>query len=248
VGRATLADASRQPVDSMLEAKLRPPPARSEWVVRARLLEELDRATQRPVTLIAAPAGYGKTTVVAQWLASDSGPATVAWISLDSPDNDPVPLWTPIATALDRAGCVIARDIAGFIAAGSHDLLNVVLPRIADAIAALPSDITVLIDDFDIVRAPECNKQIDFFIKHLPVNAHLVLITRADPTVRLGRLRAAGQLSEIRADELAFNTQEASALLACTHCHLSLWHSPRLGKARQSAGNSCKLWQRSSTG
>jgi LuxR family maltose regulon positive regulatory protein len=221
VGRATLADASRQPVDSMLEAKLRPPPARSEWVVRARLLEELNRATQRPVTLIAAPAGYGKTTVVAQWLASDSGPATVAWISLDSPDNDPVPLWTQIATALDRAGCAIARDIAGFIAGGSHDMQNVVLPRIADAIAALPSDITVLIDDFDIVRAPECNKQIDFFIKHLPVNAHLVLITRADPTVRLGRLRAAGQLSEIRADELAFNTQEASALLVSDGVQLS---------------------------
>ena len=212
---------SRQPTDSILEAKLRPPQTRSAWVMRSRLLEELEHATQRAVTLIAAPAGYGKTTVVAQWLASDLRPKIVAWISLDTADNDPVRLWTNIATALARAGCDIARDIVGFVAAGGNDVLTVVLPRIVDALAALPSDITVLIDDFDIVRATECNEQIDFFVKHLPPNAHVVLITRSDPTLRLGRLRAAGQLSEIRADDLAFNTREASALLVSDGVQLS---------------------------
>jgi LuxR family transcriptional regulator, maltose regulon positive regulatory protein len=214
-------DLSRQPADSILEAKLRPPQTRSAWVMRSRLLEELEHATQRAVTLIAAPAGYGKTTVVAQWLASDLRPKIVAWISLDTADNDPVRLWTNIATALARAGCDIARDIVGFVAAGSSDMLTVVLPRIVDALAALPSEITVLIDDFDIVRATECNEQIDFFVKHLPPNAHVVLITRSDPTLRLGRLRAAGQLSEIRADDLAFNTREASALLVSDGVQLS---------------------------
>jgi LuxR family maltose regulon positive regulatory protein len=214
-------DLSRQPVDSILEAKLRPPQTRSAWVMRSRLLEELEHATQRAVTLIAAPAGYGKTTVVAQWLASDLRPTIVAWISLDTADNDSVRLWTNIATALARAGCDIARDIVGFVAAGGNDVLTVVLPRIVSALAALPSDITVLIDDFDIVRATECNEQIDFFVKHLPPNAHVVLITRSDPTLRLGRLRAAGQLSEIRADDLAFNTREASALLVSDGVQLS---------------------------
>ena len=204
---------ARKPVDSLLESKLHPPPARTEWVVRTRLLEELQRATQRPVTLIAAPAGYGKTTVATQWLASDSRPAAVAWISLDTSDNDPVRLWTHIATALDRAGCVIARDVSGFVAAGRHDMLTAVLPKIVDGITALSSDIALLFDDFEIVRSTECNAQIDFFIRYLPVNAHLVLITRADPILRLGRMRAAGQLSEIRADDLAFNVQEASSLL-----------------------------------
>jgi LuxR family transcriptional regulator, maltose regulon positive regulatory protein len=75
-----------QPVDSILEGKLRPPPARSEWIVRARLIEELQHSATRPVTLIAAPAGYGKTTVVSQWLTSASRPATAAWISLDPSD------------------------------------------------------------------------------------------------------------------------------------------------------------------
>ena len=210
-----------QPVDWILEAKLRPPPARSEWVVRTRLIEELQHATERPVTLIAAPAGYGKTTVVSQWLASASRPEAVAWISLDASDNDPVRLWTHIATALDRAGCTIARDIAGFVAAGGHDMLASVLPRIVDAIAARSTDIAVVVDDFEVVRSAECNDQIDFFIKHLPDQAHLVLITRADPNLRLGRMRAAGQLSEIRADELAFNTHEASSLLVADGIRLS---------------------------
>jgi len=197
----------------MLEAKLRPPPARSEWVARTRLLEGLTRAVRRPVTLIAAPAGYGKTTVVAQWLASNHRPEAVAWISLDAVDDDPVLLWTHIATSLERAGCNIARDIAAFVAAGGGDMPTVVVPRILDAIGSLTHDIIVLIDDFDVVRRPECIAQVDFFISHLPVNAHLVLIARADPTLRLGRLRAAGRLTEIRADDLAFNASEASSLL-----------------------------------
>jgi LuxR family transcriptional regulator, maltose regulon positive regulatory protein len=204
---------SGQLVASIFEAKLRPPPSRSEWVNRVRLLEELKRATQRAVTLIAAPAGYGKTTVVAQWLASESAPANVAWISLDTSDNDPRRLWTQIATALERASCIVARDVVGFVASGGNDVLAVVLPRIVDAIAAFDEDITILLDDFDMVRSAECNEQIDFFVKHLPANAHLVLISRADPALRLGRLRAAGQLSEIRADSLAFNIVEASTLL-----------------------------------
>src|SRR4029453_16780142 len=163
---------SVQLVDSMLEAKLRPPLARSEWVARNRLLHELQSANRRPVTLIAAPAGYGKTTIVTQWLASVLRPESVAWISLDMSDNDPVRLWTDIATALDRVGCVIARDIAGFIASGGHDMVTAVLPRIVDAIAGLGGDITVMVDDFDVVRSAECNEQIDFFVKHLPANSH----------------------------------------------------------------------------
>ena len=210
-----------QPIDSILEAKLRPPPARSEWMVRPRLLEQLTRAGRRAVTLIAAPAGYGKTTVVTQWLDSKPATSKLAWISLDSPENDPARLWTHIATALDRAGCSIARDIAGFIAAGRHELMTAVLPRILDAIAVLPAEVTVLIDDFHIVRSAECNDQMEFFVKHLPSNAHLVLITRTDPILRLGRMRAAGQLAEIRADDLAFTEDEVYSILASDGVQLS---------------------------
>ena len=203
----------REPIDPTLEAKLRPPPLRSEWVARARLLETLQRAAQRPVTLIAAPAGYGKTTLVTQWLASGSRPATVAWVSLDAADNDPVRLWNHIATALDRAGCSIPRDVTGFIAGPARDLTTSVLPMIIDAIAARFAHITLVIDDFQLVSV-DCGPTFDFLIEHLPVKAHLVLISRSDPALRLGRLRAAGKLSEIRADDLAFNVEEASSLLS----------------------------------
>ena len=215
------ASLSGRSVDFMLEAKLRPPPVRSEWVTRRRIIEELDRATQRPVTLVAAPAGYGKTTAVTQWLASASPSPAIAWVSLDTSDNDPTVLWTHIATALDWAGCVIARDIPAFVAAGSHDMLTAVLPKIIDGIAGLGEPIMILVDDFDIVRSAQCNAQVEFLIQHIPGQAHLVLITRSDPTLRLGRLRAAGQLSEIRADNLAFDLQEASEVLASDDVQLS---------------------------
>lgn len=212
---------ARRPVDFMLEAKLRPPPPRREWVRRDRLIEELDKASQRPVTLIAAPAGYGKSTAVAQWLSSTSRPTKIAWVSLDTSDNDPVRLWTHIATALDRVGCVIARDIAGFVASGSHDVLTAVLPKIIAGMAELDAGVTLFIDDFHIVRSAACAAQIDFLIQHLPELVRLVLLTRADPTLRLGRLRAAGQLSEIRADDLAFDATEAASLLAFDGVQLS---------------------------
>jgi ATP/maltotriose-dependent transcriptional regulator MalT len=108
---------------------------------------------------------------------------------------------------------MIARDIAGFVAAGGYDILTAVLPRILDAIAASSENVTIVIDDFHIVRSVECAEQIDFFVKHLPEQARLLLMTRIDPALRLGRLRASGQLSEIRAEDLAFNLQEASSLL-----------------------------------
>ena len=137
----------------------------------------------------------------------------MAWISLDVADNDPARLWSHIATALDRAGCIIPRDVAGFIAAGASDLTTSVLPMIIDAIAARFAHITLVIDDFQLVSA-DCSPTFDFLIEHLPVKAHLVLISRSDPALRLGRLRAAGKLSEIRADDLAFNVEEASSLLS----------------------------------
>ena len=97
-------------VDSFLEAKLGHPPVRDNWVSRARLLDQLDLGTKRPIALIAAPAGYGKTTLVAQWLARPRQRTLAAWVSLDAGDNDPGRLWTHVAAALERVGCVVSAD------------------------------------------------------------------------------------------------------------------------------------------
>ena len=109
--------AASMSVDSFLESKLHRPPTRGEWVERTRLWDLLDRAAARPISLVAAPAGFGKTTLVAQWLKSRRPAATsAAWVSLDAGDNDPGRLWSNVAAALERAGCVLGHDVATFIA------------------------------------------------------------------------------------------------------------------------------------
>lgn len=209
------AGVSAFPVDSFLETKLHWPPAREDWVERVRLLDRLDSAMDRPVALVAAPAGFGKTTLVAQWLASSrSRRVSAAWVSLDEGDNDPGRLWTHVATALERAGCWLGHDAAAFMAANGGEVITGVLPRLLNAMAAMAEDIVILLDDFHFVREPACRDQVEFLVEHLPPQAHLVITTRADPGLRLGRLRGAGQLVEIRAADLAFTVDEASSLLA----------------------------------
>lgn len=200
-------------VDSFLESKLTRPPSRTSWIDRARLVDKLDTLSAHPVVLVAAPAGFGKTTLIAQWLASDTS-QQVAWVSIDAGDNDPVRLWTHIATALERIHCDLGQDVSALVAVNSDDITAHVLPTLLKAMALLGQDIVLLVDDFHLVHEPACHDQMAFLADHLPPRAHLVIATRSNPGLRLGRLRASGLLGEIRAADLAFNTEEASALLA----------------------------------
>ena len=139
------------------------------------------------VLLIAAPAGYGKSTLVTQWVDTPEA-GTVAWVRLDPGDNDPTRLWAHVAAALARVGCPVDVGVGGNSAA----FLTVVLPRIVEALTAYPGPLTVVLDDLQAVRSRECCDQLDELIARLPDHVHLVLISRADPPLRLGRLRAAG--------------------------------------------------------
>src|SRR5687768_14905784 len=109
-----LRSSSRHSLDALLEAKLHSTPVREDWVVRRRLVDQLDRAGERPVVLVAAPAGFGKTTLLAQWTSRAS--RATAWVTLDSGDDDPVRLWTYVTVALERAGCQLGPDPATFVA------------------------------------------------------------------------------------------------------------------------------------
>jgi LuxR family transcriptional regulator, maltose regulon positive regulatory protein len=208
-------------VDPILDAKMHRPPTRPDWIERARLMKELDHAVLRPVVLVAAPAGFGKTTMVTQWLASNRGPSMTAWISLDARDNDPFQLWTHVAVALELAGCRPKDDVATSMAAHGGEVIAGVLPQLLGAMGAMEDDLIILLDDFHVLQDPACHRQVEFLVEHLPPQAHLVIITRADPGLRLGRLRATGQLAEIRAAELAFTADEASSMLAVEHVQLS---------------------------
>jgi LuxR family maltose regulon positive regulatory protein len=213
--------ATNPSVDPILDGKLHRPPTRADWVERDRLLELLSRSVERPVVLVAAPAGFGKTTLATQWLASHQAPGVAAWVSLDSRDNDPVRLWTHVAMALERAGCPISRNVAAFVAAHAGEVTAQVLPRLVEAMAEMEEDLVILLDDFHFLRDVACHTQMEFLVEHLPRQAHLVILTRADPGLRVAWLRATGRLSEIRAAELAFTVEETSSLLAVEQVRLS---------------------------
>ena len=208
-------------VDSFLEAKLTPPPSRDNWVQRDRLVDAMDRATPHPVTLVAAPAGYGKTTMIAQWLSGQDRPPT-AWVSLDAADDDPDRLWTHVAAALERAGCSLPATESGrVLAANQAEAPRSALSAIVSALAAMPDDIVLVLDDFHFIQQPACHQQVEFLIANLPAQAHLVIVTRSDPGLRLGRLRASRDLAELRAADLSFTAREATELLERSDVELS---------------------------
>ena len=161
--------------------------------------------------LVAAPAGFGKTTLLAQWLASSPVPRTTAWVTLDPADEDPVRLWTYLAAALERAGCPLGPDPAAFVAANAGEIETRVLPWLLTSLAAMPEDVVIVLDDFHFVREQACHDQMAFLVEHLPPQCHVVIATRSDPGLRLGRLRASGQLGEVRAADLAFSVDEATS-------------------------------------
>ena len=163
-----------------------------------------------PLTLVVAPAGYGKTTAVRAW-AEGSG-AALAWVTLDTLDNDLVRLWTYVAAAVDRVRAGLGHralkrlQLSGMaIEAAVDELMN--------GIAALGRDLTIVLDDLNTVTAHECLASIEYAVERLPATARMIAITRADPALGLPRWRARGELAELRASELAFTTAEARELL-----------------------------------
>jgi ATP/maltotriose-dependent transcriptional regulator MalT len=191
-------------------AKLAVPSVRHGLVDRPRVRRALDAGRATSLTLVAAPAGYGKTTAVRTWC--ESLDTAVAWVTLDAGDNDPVRLWRYVATAVDRARPGLGRGALRRLGvAGSP--IEVAVDELMNAVSELGNELVVVLDDLDSVGSEECLSSIDFAVAHLPPNAHLVVITRSDPALRLALLRAAGALVEVRADQLEFTSGEASELL-----------------------------------
>jgi LuxR family transcriptional regulator, maltose regulon positive regulatory protein len=194
----------------LVEAKLAAPNMRRGIVDRPRIREALDAGDEAALTLVAAPAGYGKTIAVRGWCASLN--AALAWVTLDDGDNDPAQLWRYVATAVDRVRSGLGR--------GALQRLSVPGSAIEDAVDELMNGITALggrlvlvLDDLQAVTNQECLSSIDHALAHVPATARAVILTRVDPTLSLAGLRAGGALAELRTNELAFTTAEARELL-----------------------------------
>jgi ATP/maltotriose-dependent transcriptional regulator MalT len=194
----------------LAEAKLAVPSLRHGLVDRPRVRRELDAGRDAALTLVAAPAGYGKTTAVRAWCASLD--ASVAWVTLDAGDDDPVRLWRYVATAVDRVRPGLGRAALRRLGVPGGSV-EVAVDELMNGVAALGSELFVVLDDLHAVTSEECLSSIDYALAHLPANAHVLVVARTDPALRLGPLRAAGALVEVRVAELAFTAAEAHELL-----------------------------------
>ena len=197
-----------------LETKLRAPRARKDWIQRGELVDYL-ASVSTSLLLVTAPAGFGKTTLVAQWDASPAENRAFAWVSLDPDDDDPAHLWWHVISALERA-CP-AFDPAAVLDAfrpQRPDFAGVVLPLLLNELARLPEPVVLVLDDYHVIRDRDCQDQVAFALQHVPPAVQFVLVTRADPGLPLARLRATGEMTEIRAQELRFRPSQVAELVA----------------------------------
>jgi LuxR family maltose regulon positive regulatory protein len=195
---------------TLVTTKLYVPRPRRSLVARARLSAMLDAGSETALTLVAAPAGFGKTTALTSWLAA--GDRSVAWVSLDESDAQATLFWQYVIGALDSAAPGTGLGAMAQLAAGqpaSPSLLTTVL----NDIAVVPQEIELVLDDYHLADSTEVAQGMTFLLEHRPPNLHVVISTRADPDLPLARLRARGELVEVRARDLRFTGDEAAVYL-----------------------------------
>jgi LuxR family maltose regulon positive regulatory protein len=201
----------------LLETKLYLPRAPRGLVPRPRLSERLDHGAAAKLMLVSAPAGFGKTTLLAEWLAA--GPAaptderSAAWLSLDGGDNHSATFWTYLIAALRTAAPGVGGSALALLQSPQPAPIETVLTTLVNDLAAVTSDIVLVLDDYHVIDARDVLDGMAFLLDHLPPRLHLVIVSRADPALPLARLRVRGELMETRAADLRFTPDEAAAYL-----------------------------------
>jgi LuxR family transcriptional regulator, maltose regulon positive regulatory protein len=201
---------------SLLASKLHVPRSRGRLVARPRLSERLRQGTESALTLVSAPAGFGKSTLLTQWLATALGEGrSAAWLSLDRRDNEPALFWTYLVAALKTASAAADGFGDGALALlrPPQAPIEEFLTALLNDLHALSNDVVLVLDDYHVIDARDVHDGIAFLLEHLPPQIHLVIAGRADPAFPLARMRARGRLAEIRAADLRFTPGEAAAYL-----------------------------------
>ncbi len=214
---------------SILATKLYIPPSRPKAVLRPRLIGRLNEGLGlgqgfgRKLTLVSAPAGFGKTTLLSEWLAGCARP--IAWLSLDAGDSDPICFLTYLVAALQTLAAHIGAGVLDGLQAPQPPDIEAILTALLNEITALPDPFVLVLDDYHLVdakavnvstavtAAPSVDQALTYLLEHLPPKMHLVIATREDPALPLARLRARGQLTELRAADLRFTPAEAAGFL-----------------------------------
>ncbi len=195
----------------ILSTKLYIPPSPPKVVFRPRLIERLNRGLHCKLTLISAPAGFGKTTLVSEWVAGCERPS--AWLSLDEGDNDPTRFLAYLVAALQTMAANIGKGVLGMLQSPQPPPTESILTALLNEIAALPDNFVLILDDYHVIDAKPIDQALTFLVEHLPPQMHLVIATREDPLLPLARLRVRGQLTELRVTDLRFTPSEAAEFL-----------------------------------
>jgi LuxR family maltose regulon positive regulatory protein len=198
------------PLLDLLATKLLRPLVRPGTVGRSALIDRLVRDDARPIVSVVAPAGYGKTTLLSQWAERDG--QAFAWVSVDEADNDPKVLLTYVAEALNAVE-PIGRQVFAALASPQSSVPGSVVPRLGAAFSSMTSPVALVLDDVHLLRNSECRVALSVLADHVPAQARLVLAGRADPPLRIARLRAEGRITEIGPADLTLSAAEAVALL-----------------------------------
>jgi len=197
----------------LLETKFHVPRRRRGVVERSRLSDRLSEGGESVLTLVSAPAGFGKTTLLTDWLAGrPSGQPAAAWLSLDPRDNDPALFWPYVIAALQTIEPEVGANALAMLQS-SPTPTEAVLATLLNELSAFASDVVVVLDDYHVIESPDVQEGVAFLLEHLPPRVRLVIASRADPVLPLAQLRARGELIEIRAADLRFTHDEAAAYL-----------------------------------
>ncbi len=194
--------------EQIIKTKLRLPFTRSEVVPRLRLQKQIAEGLQNPLTLVIAPAGYGKTTLLAASLPDCRMP--VAWLSLDRDDNQPGRFLSYLITAIQTAENQIGIEAAQLASQAHQVLPEIVLTSLINDLDGMNRELVLALDDYQFISNPDVHAVMAFLLEHLPLNFHLLIASRSDPPLPLSRLRARGQMVELRAADLRFTAEEAA--------------------------------------
>ncbi|MDO8672583.1 MAG: LuxR C-terminal-related transcriptional regulator [Dehalococcoidia bacterium] len=210
-------------LNPLLAMKLRQPRVRANIVSRERLTARLNDGLSRRLTLVSAPAGFGKTTLVGEWIAGAAQAVPLAWLSLDEDDNDPVRFLTYVVAALHGAQEGVGATALTMLHSPMPPPTRVILTSLLNDLGNAPGDLILVLDDYHVIDAPAVHDAIAFILSNLPSPMHIVMTTRSDPPLPLSRLRARDQLVEIRGPELLFTIEEAGTFLnGVMGLHLSI--------------------------
>ena len=199
-------------MSELLAAKLRTPQLPSRLIQRRLLLELLEsgRSPDKRLILISAPAGYGKTTLVCDWLQKVTHSC---WLSLEKSDNDPRVFFTYLVASLQKAFPHLGKEAQGLFDVPQMPPLHAVLTFLLNDLAASEEEMTIVLDDYQSINSSVIHDGITFLLDHLPSGKHIIITTRSDPALPLHRYRSRGQMVEIRAENLRFSQEEISSYM-----------------------------------